>query len=231
MTTDPPIESKTVAGDQGPAPRKPLLRRMASWRVALRLLFLLMTPALAVAWPLACATVVTAPHRPADPVTVYLIDHGRTSSLVLPTPDGALLRYVYGNWDWYALMHTGVRSGARAMLWPSQAALGRHRYPGPTDPDSVKRAFGPWSEHIYPIAVSRGKVEALEKELDAVYQQNIGSLHVNTDYELEFVKHPQPYHLFHDSNRVIAGWLEELGCEVRGPAIYANWKVKTPVEK
>lgn len=181
---------------------------------------------LAVAWPLACATVVTPPPHPSDPVTVYLLDHGRTSSLMLPTADGALLRYVYGNWEWYALMHTGVRSAARAMLWPSQAALGRHRYPGPADPESVRLRFGPWSEHIFPIVVGRAKVDQLEKELDDLYQRNLATLHVNTDYELEFVKHPQAYHLFHDSNRVIADWLGELGCKVSGPAIVANWKLK-----
>ena len=216
----------TSVNDEGAPRRQPWIRRLVSRRLLLRLLILLIPLALAVAWPLACATVVTPPPRPADPVTVYLMDHGRTSSLVLPTADGALLRYVYGNWEWYALMRTGVRSGARAMLWPSPAALGRHRYPGPTDPASVRRAFGPWSEQIYPIVVSRAKVEKLEKELDALYQQNIATLHVNKDYDLEFVKHPQPYHLFHDSNRVIADWLSELGCEVRGLAINANWKIK-----
>lgn len=175
---------------------------------------------------LACATVVKPPARPADPTLVFLIDQGRTSSLALPTPDGGMMRYVYGNWEWYALMHTGVWSGLKALLWPSQAALGRERYPGPNTAENAERQFGEWSQAVYPIAVSGARARALAARLDERFNKNIATLHVNAEYHLDFVKDPAPYHLLHDSNDEIAAWLEWMGCQVSGPAIYAKWRVE-----
>lgn len=175
---------------------------------------------------LACATVVTPPARPQGPTLVFLIDQGRTSSLALPTADGAMVRYVYGDWEWYALMRTGVWSGLRAMFWPSQGALGRQLHPGPNTAENATKLFGEWSEAVYPIAVSRERAMALAERLDGRFNKNISTLHVNADYHLDFVHDPEPYHLLHNSNQKIAAWLEEMGCRVRGPAIYAKWRVK-----
>ena len=56
-----------------------------------------------------CVTVVRPPAAPADPVEVYLLDHGRTPSLVLPGGDGGSTRWAYGDWRWYALGEHGLR--------------------------------------------------------------------------------------------------------------------------
>ena len=198
-------------------------------RRAIRLLFsiaLLFALLMAFAFTLACVTTVTPPTRPLDPVNVYLIDHGRTSSLVLPTADGGLIRYVYGNWDWYALIHQTLWTGLRALVWPSPGALGRHRYSGPADPANVRRIFAGWSEQIHPIVVSRPEAARLERELDARFRAHAATLHLNREYDLEFIRDPDAYHLFHDSNHVIADWLRRLGCRVRGPAFWAKWEVR-----
>jgi hypothetical protein len=40
-------------------------------------------------------------------------------------------------------------------------------------------------------------------------------------YDLAFVPHPDPDTISHNSNRVVAGWLEQLGCRVEGPVLFA----------
>ncbi|MGH8287112.1 MAG: hypothetical protein ACRETT_15295, partial [Steroidobacteraceae bacterium] len=78
-----------------------------------------------------CTTTIGAPVHPADPVEVFIIDQGRTASLVIPASSGGMLRYAYGDWRWYALRETGLFRGAAALLWPTQGALGRAELGGP----------------------------------------------------------------------------------------------------
>lgn len=216
ITQNPEAEAAPAAGRL-----KRILRRRS-----LRFLFLVILLLSFTGCIIFRATKIQPPPAPADPVTVFLLDHGRTSSLVLPTPDGAMLRYVYGDWKWYALREKGFFSAVRAIFCPSQAGLGRHRYPGPCDLATVNRLLGWETDHIYPITVSRARVLALEDELDRQFRENISTCVVNTEYQLEFVQHPSKYYMFHDSNYMIARWLTELGCQVRGPKVYANWKME-----
>jgi hypothetical protein len=80
-----------------------------------------------------CTTVVVPPARVAEPARVALLDHGRHASLVLKTAESGMVRYAYGDWDWYAQGTTGAIEGSAAVLWPTRAALGRRRLPGPGD--------------------------------------------------------------------------------------------------
>src|SRR3954452_3202565 len=101
--------------------------------------FLKWVPAFAVgAAALGCTNTVTPPAHVADPVTVYLVDQGRTSSLVLPRADGKAIRYAYGNWNWYALGNRGPLDAIGAMLIPSKATLGRHEMTDPRDADAIR---------------------------------------------------------------------------------------------
>ena len=54
----------------------------------------------------------------------------------MQVPDG-MIRYSCGDWDWYALRQTGLLERSAAILWPSQAALGRKQLPGPFSPVAV----------------------------------------------------------------------------------------------
>ena len=64
--------------------------------------------------------------------------------------------------------------------------------------------------------------------LDAVFLANISSLVHNDAYDLDFVYHPEPYSAFHNSNEVVADWLEELGCRVMRPSLFFTWKLDAP---
>jgi hypothetical protein len=175
-----------------------------------------------------CTTTVIAPASPQNPTTVFLLDHGRTPSLVLPTDDGRMIRYAYGDWTWYALAKTGIWEGFAALFLPTQGALGRKALDGPCDADHVEQRVNVGIEQLYSIEVEADKVAALRGCLDATFEANRATLVVNEPYGLEFVHHPRKYTFLCNSNHAVAQWLRELGCETRGGALFSNWKVRHP---
>jgi hypothetical protein len=81
-------------------------------------------PALAVTAPLwlfGCGATVYPPRHVPAPSQVGVLDHDRHSSLILQIPDG-MVRYFYGDWQWYALRQTGPLEGISALFRPSKAA-------------------------------------------------------------------------------------------------------------
>lgn len=87
---------------------------------------------LIVAWSLAgCAATIVPPSVVAEPAKVGVLDHGRHASLIVEVPGTpAMIRYSYGDWQWYALQKTGVTEATSAVLGPTQAALGRRELVG-----------------------------------------------------------------------------------------------------
>ena len=178
-----------------------------------------------------CTTVVVPPVDPNVPRPVFLLDHGRHASLVLPRADGRIVRYSYGDWRYYAQVKTGVFRGSAAILWPTQAALGRRELPGPLEEAAVRRNVRVWSEQLYELIVDSVAIEALRVRLDSIYEANLESRIYNSAYDLEFVHHPRAYWVFHNSNQVVARWLEQLGCRVSGLALFSRWKLKPASER
>lgn len=176
----------------------------------------------------ACATVVVPPVGPNEPRPVFLLDHGRHASLALPGRDGGVVRYSYGDWRYYARAKTGVLEASTAVLWPTRAGLGRRVLPGPPAAAAIRRHVKVWIEHLYELIVGLQEIEGLRARLDSIYEANLETGIYNSAYDLEFVHHPRSYWAFHNSNQLIAVWLRELGCEVRGPALFSKWKVEPP---
>jgi hypothetical protein len=175
--------------------------------------------------PLACATTITPPATPQNPRTVFLLDHGRHASLVLPR-DGEMVRYAYGEWEWYALRRQGFLRILPTMLWPTPAGLARRELGGPPTRRLVAARIPVVIKEIYEITVSAEAVDDLLETLDGLFETNIETLFYNEVYDLQFVHHPRPYWIVRNSNNVVAGWLRDLGCEVRGPTIISNWRVR-----
>lgn len=174
----------------------------------------------------ACTTVIVPPVAPAEPGPVFLLDHGRHASLVLPRGDDGMVRYSYGEWKYYAQVRTGIDEASAAVLWPTRAGLGRRELPGLPGAAAVRRQLRVGIEHLYRVIVDSRKIEGLRARLDSIYEANIETLIYNPSYDLEFVHHPRAYWAFHNSNQVVAAWLGELGCQVHGPALFSNWKVE-----
>jgi hypothetical protein len=175
----------------------------------------------------ACTTVIVPPVDPAEPLPVFLLDHGRHASLVLPRGDEGMVRYSYGDWEYYAKVETGVVEASAAVIGPTRAGLGRRELPGLPGASGVRRTVR-GIERLYRVIVGSGEVERLRAHLDSIYETNIETLIYNSSYDLEFVHHPRSYWALHNSNQVVAAWLQYLGCRIDGAAIFSNWRVEPP---
>lgn len=155
-----------------------------------------------------------------------LLDHGRHASLALPAGDGGWLRYAYGDWRYYAQMKTAPWDGMAALLWPTPAALGRRRLPGPTTRAGLRAQLRVGVQAMYPIAVPRGRLERLRRQLQERFRAAAGTPLYNPVYDLRFVREGRRYDLLHNSNQEVARWLRALGCEVHGSALFSRWRVR-----
>jgi hypothetical protein len=174
-----------------------------------------------------CATVLVPPDRDSlkDPVDVYLLDLGRTPSLVLPgAPGGGMTRYAYGNWNWYALQHHGVLDAMAAIFLPTRGALGRQELPAAATAADLRR-LAPAENH-YVLTVEREAVLRLRADMDRIFERNRETLVVNTTDKLDFVHHPRAYCALSNSNHAVARWLRELGVRTRGAAVFSVWAVR-----
>lgn len=136
-----------------------------------------------------------------------------------------MIRYSYGDWQWYALGQTGFAEGASAILGSMQAGVGQRQLAGPFSPSAVFREVREPIEDALFIEVEADSVRALMARLDGIFSENVATRIYNPDYDLEFVHHPEPYGLFHNSNRMVANWLVLLGCEIEGRPILSAWKL------
>ena len=171
-----------------------------------------------------CATTVSPPQRVTDPAQIGILDHGHHASLILEMPGDGMRRYSYGDWQWYALRHTGPAEASSALLWPSPAALGRKQMTGRFSPMAVSREVRVPMEHALYLTVDARAVARLIAHLDRIFYENSASRVYNEAYALVFVPHPDPYSMFHNSNQVVGNWLEQLGCRVEGAALFSVWK-------
>lgn len=169
-----------------------------------------------------CTTTIVPPRTVADPVSVYLVDYGRHPSIVLPRTQSALVEYTFGEWKWYAENETAGLSAARAMMVPTQGALGRRHI--------ECKPHKPWTSdlgylHVYEITVERDRAAALLAQLDERWEAGAEDARFNEHYDLVFVPDEQEYHFMNNSNPTVARWLEDIGCEVRGSALLSQWRI------
>jgi hypothetical protein len=171
-----------------------------------------------------CGFTITPPPLPSNPTQVFLLDHGRHSSLVLPS-DNEMIRYSYGDWDWYVLNQRGIRKAGRALFLSSPAALARQKLSTVPQKESVRRAVHVSIENIFSITVELDKIVSLKARLEHIFAENRQRLYHDPSYGMDFVPYPEPYTLSHNSNQVVAQWLRELGAEVSGGGPFSRWKL------
>lgn len=170
------------------------------------------------------------PQTLTEPVDVYLLDHGRHSSLVLPREQGGVVRYSYGDWRWYVEGRRDLPAGVAAMLWPTDAGLGRGIYPEfeASASDRFRRLAPEGLVDVYTWQAEAWRVRALRRRLDAYFERAESEPVASEKYGLEFVPHPRGYSAIHQSNLVVARWLRELDFDVRGVPWLSNWRVEVP---
>lgn len=175
-----------------------------------------------------CAGTVTRPD-PAeveDSRPVFLIDHGRHSSLVLTRHDHTPVRYVYGDWRWYARMGGGPLQIFPTLFIRTQGALGRRELEAPAEAEAIRGRIRVEIRQIHHLPAPARRVDRLIEALDRRFDQARDTRIYNEAFDLEFVHDPKPYTLTDNSNHVVARWLEELGIDVSGDPVFGRWRVE-----
>ena len=170
-----------------------------------------------------------APAEISQPMDVYLIDHGRHSSLVLPREEGGMVRYSYGEWRWYVEGQRHFLSGAAALLVPTASALGRGIHEDVTGPGDFSRMAPEGLVRTYPLQAEAGRVRELRRRLDRHFEGDVESVY-SEEFGLHFVPHPRAYWAAHQSNLVVAGWLRQLDINIQGIPWYSRWRIESPRE-
>lgn len=175
-----------------------------------------------------CAGTVNVPDAAEldDPRPVFLLDHGHHSSLVVTRADDSMVRYVYGDWRWYAMRETGFLRSFPTLFASTQAALGRRELDGPPEADSLRGRIRVVIDQLYGLSAPAERIDSLIERLDQRFDAAADTRMYNQDYDLEFVHDPKPYTLGSNSNHVIAAWLEELGIDVSGNPMFGRWRVE-----
>lgn len=176
-----------------------------------------------------CTTTIVPPRSVERPQPVFVLDHGRHTSLVLAQADG-LVRYAYGDWGWYAEVRTGAAEATRAVFWPTRAALGRRLLQGNATQAGVRQGVAVAIEQLHELRVEADDADALRASLEGIYRAYYADLKYNAHYDLAFVPHPDPYTFWNNSNRRVGQWLRQLGCTIQGSALWARWKVEAGSE-
>lgn len=173
-------------------------------------------------------TVVQPPRDPPEPRPVFLLDHGRHTSLVVSTDTGQMVRYAYGDWRYYADGDTRLRSGLAALFCRTPATLARRELAGPPEEMAILRQLRVGVEQIHPLAVPGANADRLREELDALHARGEAEHLYVPEYDLVFAPYPEPYTWRNNSARKVAEWLRALDVEVKGLALISRWEVIEP---
>ncbi|MBK1645411.1 hypothetical protein CKO25_12300 [Thiocapsa imhoffii] len=163
--------------------------------------------------------------------TVYLLDHGFHTSLVLRTSDQQLVRWAYGDWSWYAEGDRRVRRVLPVLLRSTSGTLGRQAI-GPSgggdDLAWIQRQVPMPIRAIIVIPVEAVRVDQLQSRQEQRFAAGLDRGWIERpETGLVFVPDPAPYHWSRNSNHEVAVWLEALGCRVEGTPTFGAWRLAT----
>jgi hypothetical protein len=174
-----------------------------------------------------CAMTIVPPSDPVEPTTIFVVDYGRHSSLLLPRAgNDGLDEYAYGDWAWFALDRSSTLNLLPTLFLPTRGTLGHAVWMVEADADAIRAARD--VELVIPVIVETEKAAALHRRLDERFDAARDTLHWQPRYGLDFVHDPTSYHVFHNCNQVTASWLRELGCEVRGCTMFSAFDYVAP---
>ncbi|NJL80620.1 MAG: DUF2459 domain-containing protein [Richelia sp. RM2_1_2] len=193
---------------------------MSLYRIA-KLTFLVIVCILFI-WILSPATIVP-PADTAEALTIYIADYGLHSELVLPSGNGELIQYAYGDWNYFALNQQDLKNGATALFIPTQGTLGRQKFSNIVE---LQQIIQQQNYTLLSLVVARNKVTQLLQLLDQRFSRNISTKIENSQTGLTLVKDERDYTFLHNSNHEIVEWLRALDCQIYGFVMWANFRVK-----
>lgn len=170
---------------------------------------------------MASPAVIIPPPKPFQPVTVYIIDQGLHSRLVLPDGDTKLIQYAYGDWRYFALNQQNLGSGIAALLIPTQGTLGKREYQNVAE---MKQTLNS-NYSLLSFSVARLDAIRLKQSLDQRFNQNIATQIFNPRNQMYFVQDDLDYTLYHNSNHELVVWLKKLDCRIEGFVLLADFQL------
>jgi len=173
-------------------------------------------------------TYLQPPVDPPEPRAVFVVDHGRHTSLVLVTDTGDMVRYAYGDWRYYADQDTRLRSGFAALFCRTPSTLARRDLEGPPEEAVLLARLRVGVQTIHLLEVRGSDADRLRAELDALHAQGADQHQYVAVYDLVFAPHPEPYTWRNNSATKIGEWLEAMEVLVKGPALVSRWEVVRP---
>ena len=144
---------------------------------------------------------------------------------MLPLNEG-LVRYSWGDRNYYALGDTSVLSGLRALFLKTPAVFGRQFLANTYDLDTALMQLRVPVHNVITIHVEADAVEKLSARLERRFSDASEIVH-NPDYGVDFVPSPYPSTLGKNSNQRIGAWLSELGCRIDGRPWLSGWTLDT----
>ncbi|MBX3359054.1 MAG: DUF2459 domain-containing protein [Phycisphaeraceae bacterium] len=173
-----------------------------------------------------CATTVVPPKNPHDPVSVYIVDYGKHSSLMVPRDNDRVTEFAFSSWTWEALKWNTWLNVFPILTSPSQGTLCVKEWPGPLNEMTIRMQTT--ADVVYNVRVSKQDVDRLIAKLDEAYRKREDELIFHAPTGWVYVKSDTSYWSAHTCNTEVAVWLEELGCTVKGQQVYADFQVTNP---
>ena len=182
------------------------------------LLFLLLVPFTG------CSARIIPPARVADPVSIFVADYGRHSSILLPARDGNLVEFAWGDYDWFAANRTGIGNALAALFWSHGSTIGIRHLAADAQRADLRQIVG--CDHLLHFAASGQKAIALREQLIARIDRHRETMIYNPTNDFSFVRDDERYVLWHNCNHLTAQWLRELGCQVKGTAVLSHFELE-----
>ena len=171
-----------------------------------------------------CGATITPPSHVDDPVTVYVADYGRHSSIILPTGGPNLIEYTYGDWELYAQNKYKWYIGFTKLLLTEKAALGRRSIGDLENEQHLRMRV--WAKRLVRIEVEKSKAAALLHDLEQVFDGRIDTMIHNAPVDTYFVRHDSTYWLMNNCNQLTAAMAAAIG--LRSEWMHGDFAVQRP---
>ncbi len=171
---------------------------------------------------------ITPPTPLNDPVTVWVIGYPVTplfyhNSLMLPNGSGQWREYSFGDRAVYANNQGRLINLAQAVLYPTPAAFGRQTFDSPHWQQRQQRSRD--GGQRLRLQVERSRVQELLQQLDQRYHAAGVTPQYNPKVDLYFVPDEQYYAGWQTCNHLVARWLRQLDCQIRGWVFSGQFKL------
>lgn len=173
-----------------------------------------------------CSWNVAPPPPPQRPMDVYLADYGRHTSIILPTGDGDLVEYAFGDWRHFALAQKQWYVGLQALFCSRGASLERRAVKSPGADDLLRQRLR--AVQLVRFQAEPEKVAALAARLQTRYDRHADTAIFSERDDAYYARDDVHYSLWHNCNAETAQWLRELGCKVDGWPVVSNFRLKEP---